>query len=106
MVSPTDTMQPFSEYVSTLRDLVAEQLSAHGTEPPAAVLAALDGQPGRELRRLVSLVKRRKDGAFFTGSTLAKKVVAHFLREPWRQIVVCDPACGAGDLLIAASHRL
>ncbi len=98
-------MQPFSEYVSTLRDLVAEQLFARATEPSEAVLAALDGQPGRELRRLVPLAKRREDGAFFTGSTLASKVVAHFLPEPSRDIV-CDPACGAGDLLIAASHRL
>lgn len=99
-------MQPFSEYVSTLRDLVAAQLSTRATSTPDAVFSALDGQPGRELRRLVPLARRRADGAFFTGSTLAKKVASHFLRDTLRRIVVCDPACGAGDLLIAASHGL
>jgi hypothetical protein len=99
-------MQPFSEYVSTLRDLVADQLSTPAVEPPDAVLAALDGQPSRELRRLVPLVERRADGAFFTGSALAKQVVAHFLSTPTPNLIVCDPACGAGDLLIAASQRL
>ena len=98
-------MRPFAEYVTRLRDMVADATRA---EAPSCemIVAALDGQPGRELRRLVPLTMRRADGAFFTGSALAKRVVSQFLGDNNPGAIVCDPACGAGDLLIAAAERL
>src|SRR5947209_963421 len=98
-------MRPFVEYVSTLRKLVAQQASPSATHS-GELLSALDGQPGRELRRLVSLAERRADGVFFTGSSLASETVSHYLADVTPNHVVCDPACGAGDLLIAASRLL
>lgn len=64
--------------------------------------AALDGQAGRELARQVALKSRRKYGAFFTGSTLAARLVGK------RTLAgkILDPAVGAGDLLLAAARRL
>jgi hypothetical protein len=99
-------MRPFAEYVVTLRAVVTDALSDIAKPTDARIAAALDGQPGRELRRLVPLETRRADGAFFTGSLLAKRVVTQFLRGVGRGAVICDPACGAGDLLIAATDRL
>jgi hypothetical protein len=86
--------------------MVADTATTHVLASPETIAAALDGQPGRELRRLVPLMMRRADGAFFTGSALAKRVVSKYLRSASPDATVCDPACGAGDLLIAAAARL
>ncbi len=99
-------MRPFAEYVVTLRALVTDALFDVAPPGDVRIAAALNGQPGRELRRLVPLETRRADGAFFTGSLLAKRVVTQFLSTVPRDSVICDPACGAGDLLIAATNRL
>lgn len=106
VVLSTNSMRPFAEYVVTLRAVVTDALSNAAPAGDVRIAAALDGQPGRELRRLVPLETRRADGAFFTGSLLAKRVVAQFLHTVPRDSVICDPACGAGDLLIAATERL
>jgi len=99
-------MRAFSEYVQTLRTIVEAGLSDVADFRSSEVLtAALDGQPGRELRRLVSLDERRLAGAFFTSSQLANSVVHdHLPNKPG--VIICDPACGVGDLLVAASQRL
>jgi hypothetical protein len=99
-------MRPFAEYILTLRAVVTDALSGSSSDDDARICAALDGQPSRELRRLVPLETRRADGAFFTGSLLAKRVVGDFLKHIPEDAVVCDPACGVGDLLIAATARL
>jgi hypothetical protein len=99
-------MRPYAEYVTTLRALVTDALSRVASPDDVRIVAALDGQPGRELRRLVPLQTRRASGAFFTGSSLAKNLVAQFLHSISLDTVICDPACGAGDLLIAAADRL
>ena len=66
----------------------------------------VNGLASEELRRLVSLEKRRNDGIFFTDSRLAEKVVE--LLEPSfnKQSVVYDAACGVCNLLIAVSNYL
>lgn len=64
--------------------------------------AALNGEPSRELRRAIDLNTQRDAGAFFTGSKLANQAVG---RGQWNEEVVLDPACGAGDLLLAAARR-
>jgi len=67
---------------------------------------ALNGEPGRELRRHYSLTNLRASGTFFTGSRLANELAARSM--PWasENAIVCDPACGAGDLLVAAARHL
>jgi hypothetical protein len=61
----------------------------------------VDGLAAAELRRLVSLACRRKDGIFFTESSLAKKVL-NALQPAYNPAAkIYDPACGAGNLLIA-----
>jgi hypothetical protein len=100
-------MKPFGSYVQNLKKLY---LSA--TEPGAhanlfqEVNAALDGQAARELRRLVPLNDLRATGTFFTGSGLAGKVADRVLATIGAGARILDPACGAGDLLIACAKRL
>lgn len=88
----------FRPYLAELEGLIGaparegEQVAVH-----------LDGEAGRRLRTVVPLEELRRLGAFFTGETLARQVVD---LVPARRARYLDPACGCGDLLLAASTRL
>ena len=69
------------------------------------VIAALDGQASRELRRTIPLETRRRFGAFFTGTELGSRLIAHG-GEFNQESVFYDPTCGMGDLLLAAAKKL
>ena len=70
------------------------------------IIAALDGQPGRELRQRYDLDLLRSTGTFFTGSNLASRLTEHMRFEDQAMPLIIDPACGAGDLLVAIAKRL
>lgn len=93
----------FEAYATALEDALRSYSLA---DLKAVAEAALDGMPARILRSTVSTQARRVTGTFFSGRELATRLV-----EPYRQIiregtVVADPACGAGDLLLAAAQHL
>src|SRR4051794_38249969 len=97
-------MKPFGSYVHFL-----ERLYLSAAVPGAAahlvrqVDAALDGEAGRELRRLVPLDDLRATGTFFTGSGLASRVAERVLPTVRKDSKILDPACGAGDLLLGCA---
>lgn len=101
-------MKAFESYVADLHSLLnaAVNQPRSKTKYAAHIKAALDGQPARELRRLVPLETLRSQGAFFTGSKLALYALHSALNSISDNSVILDPACGAGDLLIASSSRL
>lgn len=70
--------------------------------------AALNGQASQMLRTLVPRDVRRQQGAFFTSGPVRAKFGALLAQvsgsKPER--LYWDPACGAGDLLLEASHTL
>ncbi len=66
----------------------------------------VDGLATKELRRLIDLNTRRLYGAFFTDSSLAKQVLKRLKPKFDNNSILYDPACGAGNLLIAASNYL
>lgn len=68
---------------------------------PKDLDAALDGQPSAELRRQVPIDVLRETGAFFTGSALAKLAIRAAGLRLTADVKILDPACGAGDLLVA-----
>jgi hypothetical protein len=68
--------------------------------------AALDGQPARELRSVYAADSLRHTGTYFTGSTLAQYLVKPFENRLREFSCVIDPACGAGDLLVACARHL
>jgi hypothetical protein len=96
----------FARYVAQLEDLLASSPSVIGQPERERIELALDGEPGRELRRHYSLSDLRASGTFLTGSKLANMLAAR--TKPWtsEDTVFCDPACGAGDLLVAAARYL
>jgi hypothetical protein len=104
----TPKLKAFETYAGQLEMLASHILS----KPELCVdrrkdlLVALDGGSSAALRRVVSIEKRRKMGAFFTSSLLAERAL-EFFKEPIPDgAVFLDFACGAGDLLLAAARRL
>lgn len=67
------------------------------------LLPHLDGEVSRRLRNTVKLADLREISAFFTGEALAARLLSHV---PFSTNRYADPACGCGDLLLAASARL
>ena len=97
-------MKNFRPYLNYLDKIVDEAIRLPLST--ASLDAALDGQPADELRRLVSLDEMRSTGAFFTSSKLSKIALQKFVKSLDEQSIILDPACGAGDLLIACAMHL
>jgi hypothetical protein len=96
----------FVRYVRELRALNRGAVIAGGLPLAHVELAHghLDGRAGRELRSSVALAELRRLGAFFTGDRLADFLVGRAGDLDRAKIV--DPACGCGDLLLAAARKL
>jgi len=88
---------PFRVYVRQLDRIIRSP--SPGRSPELA--AALDGQPSAELRRAIALADLRSAGAFFTPAAMAQQAVAPLTSSINNTSVIADPACGAGDLLLA-----
>lgn len=99
-------MDAFGPYVEHLKALVLGAGDTSNSGLPAQIEAALNGQPAQQLRRLVKLEDLRSAGAFFTGSKLATYALSLTLSTIDNRSVILDPACGAGDLLIACAQQL
>jgi hypothetical protein len=101
-------MKAFRPYIARLHELLKRSARVPAEiNSQAAIDAALDGQPADELRRCVSLSRLRNAGAFFTGSAMARRAIAAAgLSRLKRNATVLDPACGAGDLLVALVENL
>jgi hypothetical protein len=97
------TFAPYVEHLATLFSATARD----GADARKAELtSALDGQPGRQLRKLYTIDALRDTGTYFTGSALANRLVTALVGVlPGAERVV-DPACGAGDLLVACARHL
>jgi hypothetical protein len=60
---------------------------------------------GRAMEERLRPDERRR-GAHYTPAPVADEVVRRALPRPGRPVTVCDPACGAGAVLLAAARRL
>jgi hypothetical protein len=107
MASTSVSASAFRGYVRDLRNLNSHALSMGGLPLTTVDLAHqhLDGRAGRELRAAVDIGELRRLGAFFTGNALAARVVG-LAPDPSGWDAVYDPACGCGDLLLAAAEQL
>jgi hypothetical protein len=90
----------FVPYVEQLEGLAARSRTLVDV---AELNAHLDGEAGRRLRGVIAIEELRELGAFFTGELLARRLVDLVPLDRRRYV---DPACGCGDLLLAASTRL
>jgi hypothetical protein len=98
-----DVFQPYVRHLAMLLD---SGLSAGASTRHSELIAALDGQPGRQLRKLYAIDSLRNTGTYFTGSKLASRLVSSVKRMLPNARRVVDPACGAGDLLVACARHL
>lgn len=98
-------MQAYEQFVSDLERLFA-RAKYDSRSYSDEIVAATNGLAKSELYRLVSVPIRRKHGAFFTDEVTAQFAARFLRREIGKGAVVCDPACGAGDLLLACTDYM
>jgi hypothetical protein len=99
-------MQNFEPYAIQLEHMAADMLRQMPQNTPRqALMEALNGQPSEQLRELVDINTRRESGAFFTSTKLRDRVSEILGQVITKDAVILDPACGAGDLLIAAAQN-
>lgn len=101
----SDQSDSFSQYVESILELAELCTPINGSEWQKKLALCLDGEPGRILREQVPRTDLRRQGAYFTSLGLAKRV-ATLATSKTTSPKVCDPACGAGDLLLAAAQKL
>ena len=85
---------------SLLRDLANGRIRHH------EIQKVLNGGAANALRRLVPYSARRRAGAFFTPTPIVNATTQLLKGRLASSSVVYDPACGAGDLLLAALRAL
>src|SRR5687767_5015917 len=98
-------MEAYEPYVRSLERFAGTVLD--GREPPLSsedLSGLLDGKPGVKLRDLIPLPTRKATGAFFTSSSLATRALGPVAQTLGPESVLFDPACGVGDLLVAAAR--
>ena len=102
-LNPGRAVNAFSPYVNELRDLYSESRSNVNL---ASIKRATDGEAGQKLGMLVPLEIQRENGAFFTPPRLAKALMTGISDTITSASVILDPACGAGNLLLAAGQYI
>lgn len=98
-------MKEFRPYIQLLTDLTLTQKSDR-LDVKSNIESALNGQANTFLRKNVNIETLRKSGIFFTGHKLASDLAEPFSKTLSKAPSVLDPACGAGDLLLAAAKKL
>ncbi len=104
---PTDPGRPalFVDYVESIHDLAWPREPITPTQWQRKLTLCLDGEPGRVLRERVTQAELRRQGAFFTGAKLARRLAKTAYDKAAAKQSYYDPACGAGDLLIAIALK-
>src|SRR5205807_101420 len=100
-------LRAFEPYTCSLEALLGSLLGARTVrQDDPQLLAALDGQASERLRELVAPTVRKEVGAFFTGRRLCDVAMRHMRSSLSDSAIIFDPACGAGDLLLACAQYL
>jgi len=107
-VLPEGCFDNYRPYVDYLEQLVSTSSQSEGdcSESITPIEQALNGEASAKLREIAPVESLRKDGVFFTGSELSHSALSNALKSCDEHTVCMDPACGAGDLLIACASKL
>lgn len=95
-------MQSYDHYVLELENL----LNKVPSDNLEAINKSLNGQAYGALRALIPLQTLRLSGAFFTGQEIAEQLADRAKDKIQQGAPFIDPACGAGNLLLAAARHL
>lgn len=102
-----EAVSHFSAYCDELQRILAESLKPRGVHSSIdAMTRVLNGQAASALQRLVAGDVRKQAGIFFTGTALAERVAERLSPLLRSGVEICDPACGAGNLLLACCCHL
>ena len=101
---PTSQMPEYLRFVRHLDSLLRDHATGHIRHDE--IEKVLNGGAATALRRLVPYSARRTTGAFFTPTTILNATTQLLEGRLTSSSVVYDPACGAGDLLLAAARVL
>ncbi|MCX5998814.1 MAG: N-6 DNA methylase [Chloroflexi bacterium] len=97
----------FSSYSDHIRRLLSDlALTTYHGSSEEVISGVLNGEAISALKQLVPIEVRRKAGLFFTSTQLADSVAARLAPRLRTGVRVLDPACGAGNLLIACARYL
>lgn len=101
---PLPESQALRGYTKFLGSLLKKGYSAATSRQ---ISEALGTGPAEQIRRLVSLRHRRRQGMFFTGQELGRRLISAVPDAVFGQNgLITDPACGAGDLILHAAGKL
>ena len=98
-------MEDFTEYVESIRQLVQHANRIPAVDWRNQLAQCLDGGPNRVLRSQPEQSDLKQQGAYFTGARMALRVANTALTGSSKALYY-DPACGAGDLLLAIASKM
>ena len=97
----------FSEYCDEIESIFGEsQTCMGGSRSRAAVTCILNGEAASALQHLIPVDVRKETGIFFTSTDLADRVARQVSPLLRMGVDLFDPACGAGNLLVACCRYL
>jgi len=96
----------FAGYSDEIEALISDLARGGRRIGDNEISSVLNGQTTLALQRLVPKNLRRESGIFFTSVELAGKVADHLALVPGKGVKIVDPACGAGNLLLACAKHL
>jgi hypothetical protein len=98
-------LKAYAPYIEDLRRLLLDRRLE--TAFPQMAEQAVNGEASLKLANLVSAYALKRTGAFFSGADLSERAAAritNIVKAP--ALLITDPACGAGNLLLAAAKKL
>ena len=101
-----NALENFTEYVESIDQLVKPGATISLLRWRTELAQCLDGGPNRFLRLQEHQAELKQQGAYFTGNKLATRVANVATKGTRPDALYYDPACGAGDLLLAIANRL
>src|SRR5450759_102775 len=95
-----------SAYNEDLLNLVQSLARSCDSTLKERLAVALDGGPSAVIRGALTTSDCRQRGIFFTGRRLRETAAGYLRLGDNSRPMIVDPACGAGDLLLAVASRL
>ena len=98
----------FSDYCDEIESVLKESStrSPGDSRSHSATRYIQNGETASALRRLIPLDVRKQAGMFFTSAEIAEKVAKRLSPLLKTGVDIFDPACGAGNLLVACCQYL
>lgn len=98
-------MKAYAPYIADLRRLLVDRREEASFQQLAE--QAVNGEASTRLSELISVYRLKRTGAFFSSSELSQRAAENITTSTSGEAsLIVDPACGAGNLLLAAAKKL